>query len=104
MAYVKLQDLRYGENPHQKAAFYKDPEATGGIAAAKQLHGKELSYNNIVDMEAAWDLAANGKTSRHASSSSTRTHAAPLLEAQLLKHSREPSTLTANLLSAASLP
>lgn len=55
-AFVKLQDLRYGENPHQKAAFYKDPEAKGGIAAAKQLHGKELSYNNIVDMEAAWDL------------------------------------------------
>ena len=61
MAYFKLQDLRYGENPHQKAAFYKDPEATGGIAAAKQLHGKELSYNNIVDMEAAWDLACEWK-------------------------------------------
>lgn len=57
LAYTKLQDLRYGENPHQKAAFYKDPEETGGIAAARQLHGKELSYNNIVDMEAAWDLA-----------------------------------------------
>lgn len=58
LAYTKLQELRYGENPHQKAAFYKDPEATGGIAAARQLHGKELSYNNIVDMEAAWDLAS----------------------------------------------
>ena len=58
MAYTKVQDLRYGENPHQKAAFYRDPEAKGGIAAAKQLHGKELSYNNIVDMEAAWELAA----------------------------------------------
>lgn len=57
-AYTKIQDLRYGENPHQKAAFYKDPEETGGIAAARQLHGKELSYNNIVDMEAAWDLAS----------------------------------------------
>ena len=55
-AYVKVQDLRYGENPHQKAAFYKDPEVKGGIADAKQLHGKELSYNNIVDMEAAWAL------------------------------------------------
>lgn len=58
LAYTKIQDLRYGENPHQKAAFYKDPEETGGIAAARQLHGKELSYNNIVDMEAAWDLAS----------------------------------------------
>lgn len=60
-AYVKQQDLRYGENPHQKAAFYKDPEAKGGIAHAKQLHGKELSYNNIVDMEAAWDLVCEWK-------------------------------------------
>ncbi len=60
-AFVKLQDLRYGENPHQKAAFYKDPEAKGGIAAARQLHGKELSYNNIVDMEAAWDLCCEWK-------------------------------------------
>ena len=56
-AYTKLQDLRYGENPHQKAAFYRDPEAKGGIAFARQLHGKALSYNNIVDMEAAWNLA-----------------------------------------------
>ena len=48
-------------HPHQKAAFYKDPEVKGGIADAKQLHGKELSYNNIVDMEAAWDLASEWK-------------------------------------------
>ena len=47
-AYVKVQDLRYGENPHQKAAFYKDPEVKGGIADAKQLHGKELSYNCLL--------------------------------------------------------
>ena len=38
-AYVKIQNLRYGENPHQKAAFYRDPEAKGGIASARQLHG-----------------------------------------------------------------
>lgn len=60
-AYTKIQDLRYGENPHQKAAFYKDPECRGGIAEARQLHGKELSYNNIVDMEAAWNLANEWK-------------------------------------------
>ena len=60
-AFVKISDLRYGENPHQKAAFYKDPEAKGGVAAARQLHGKELSYNNIVDMEAAWDLVCEWK-------------------------------------------
>jgi phosphoribosylaminoimidazolecarboxamide formyltransferase/IMP cyclohydrolase len=52
----KTFDLRYGENPHQKAALYSD--GTGkGIANGKQLQGKELSYNNIVDLQAAWDLA-----------------------------------------------
>src|SRR5262249_7590285 len=50
-------DLRYGENPHQKAAFYRGGGDSGfGIAAAEQLQGKELSYNNIVDLEAAWNL------------------------------------------------
>ena len=60
-SFTKIQDLRYGENPHQKAAFYRDTAAQGGIAFAKQLHGKELSYNNIVDMEAAWNLAHEWK-------------------------------------------
>lgn len=50
----KLQDLRYGENPHQKAAFYKNPVAREvSISQAKQLHGRQLSYNNIMDMDAA---------------------------------------------------
>ena len=48
----KQADLRYGENPHQKAAFYRTREISG-IPGLKQLHGKELSYNNIVDLEAA---------------------------------------------------
>ncbi|MGP0074078.1 MAG: bifunctional phosphoribosylaminoimidazolecarboxamide formyltransferase/IMP cyclohydrolase [Bryobacteraceae bacterium] len=47
-------DLRYGENPHQKAALYSS--RLGGIAAAEQLQGKELSYNNLVDLDAAWQL------------------------------------------------
>jgi phosphoribosylaminoimidazolecarboxamide formyltransferase/IMP cyclohydrolase len=47
-------DLRYGENPHQKAALYSSRH--GGIAAAEQLQGKELSYNNLVDLDAAWQL------------------------------------------------
>ena len=47
--------LRYGENPHQKAALYKLGEG-GGVAGAEQLHGKELSYNNLVDLDAAWQL------------------------------------------------
>ena len=49
--------LRYGENPHQAAALYADPETTGGIAGAVQLHGKEMSYNNYVDADAAWRAA-----------------------------------------------
>lgn len=54
VTYEKVQDLRYGENPHQKAAFYRAPFAVPGtIAFAKQLHGKELSYNNISDADAA---------------------------------------------------
>jgi len=53
----KLQELRYGENPHQRAAFYRDLDLRGGIASARQLQGKELSYNNIMDLHAAWELA-----------------------------------------------
>jgi len=51
----KLMDLRYGENPHQQAALYGRRGA--GIAGAQQLHGKELSYNNLVDLDAAYQLA-----------------------------------------------
>ncbi len=57
MDFEKAADLRYGENPHQHAAFYRwGGQATHGLAAAKQLQGKELSYNNLVDLEAAWNL------------------------------------------------
>jgi len=54
--FQKTFDLRYGENPHQKAAMYSDGSGVG-VANARQLQGKELSYNNIVDLQAAWDLA-----------------------------------------------
>jgi phosphoribosylaminoimidazolecarboxamide formyltransferase/IMP cyclohydrolase len=54
LQFTKLQDLRYGENPHQSAAFYSSGENRGpSIARAKQLQGKELSYNNILDADAA---------------------------------------------------
>ncbi len=54
--FIKLQDLRYGENPHQQAAFYRDLyPAPGSLVTAKQLQGKELSYNNIADADAAWE-------------------------------------------------
>jgi phosphoribosylaminoimidazolecarboxamide formyltransferase/IMP cyclohydrolase len=56
LSFQKTLDLRYGENPHQKAAMYSDGSGVG-VANALQLQGKELSYNNIVDLQAAWDLA-----------------------------------------------
>jgi len=61
--FVKLQDLRYGENPHQTAAFYRDlqPKA-GSLVTAKQLQGKELSYNNIADADAAWECVKSFDT------------------------------------------
>ncbi len=57
----KIQDLRYGENPHQRAAFYKELKVTNGeektgVVNMEQLHGKELSFNNIIDLESAWDI------------------------------------------------
>ena len=56
LSFTKVQDLRYGENPHQKAAFYREPAATSGLASAEKLHGKELSFNNIYDLNAAYNL------------------------------------------------
>jgi phosphoribosylaminoimidazolecarboxamide formyltransferase / IMP cyclohydrolase len=63
LAFEKIQDLRYGENPHQRGAFYRDAgdaagtaAASPGVAAAHQIAGKELSYNNIYDLDAALEL------------------------------------------------
>ncbi len=61
--FVKLQDLRYGENPHQSAAFYRDLHpAPGSLVTAQQLQGKELSYNNIADADAAWECVKSFET------------------------------------------
>ncbi len=56
LSFQKVSDLRYGENPHQRAAMYSD-RSNKGVANGRQLQGKELSFNNIVDLQAAWDLA-----------------------------------------------
>jgi phosphoribosylaminoimidazolecarboxamide formyltransferase/IMP cyclohydrolase len=57
LGFEKVQDLRYGENPHQRAAFYSDLGSTlYSVAAARQLQGKELSFNNILDLDSAWRL------------------------------------------------
>ena len=53
--FTKVQDLRYGENPHQVGAFYREAEEPNGLPTLKQLHGKELSFNNILDLNAAID-------------------------------------------------
>jgi phosphoribosylaminoimidazolecarboxamide formyltransferase/IMP cyclohydrolase len=59
LAFRKAATLRYGENPHQKGALYLPALGSGGIARAEQLHGKELSYNNLMDADAAWNAASD---------------------------------------------
>lgn len=62
--YEKIQDLRYGENPHQSAALYRQSGvALSGIVSARQLQGKELSFNNFIDLNAAWELVTEFKSS-----------------------------------------
>ncbi len=56
LEFVKWQELRYGENPHQKGAFYKDKSDGRGISNLKQFQGKKLSFNNILDLNSAWEL------------------------------------------------
>lgn len=57
LTYLKRMDLRYGENPHQRGTLYvQDDDRLGTVAAARQLQGKELSFNNLVDLDAAWGL------------------------------------------------
>lgn len=86
LVYDKVQDLRYGENPHQQAAFYREQGFSGpGVAGAKQLHGKELSFNNIVDLEAAFNIV--------------NEFAAPA--ATIIKHTNPCGTGTGNSLAAA---
>ncbi len=61
LEFAKIQDLRYGENPHQKAAFYKENGKQGGLINLKQLRGKELSFNNILDLNSALELVKEFK-------------------------------------------
>jgi len=61
-----IEELRYGENPHQSAAFYRTPEARRGVASARQAQGKQLSYNNINDTDAAYECVAEFDPARTA--------------------------------------
>ncbi|MDO8525280.1 MAG: bifunctional phosphoribosylaminoimidazolecarboxamide formyltransferase/IMP cyclohydrolase [Candidatus Omnitrophota bacterium] len=84
--YRKLQDLRYGENPHQKAAFYKDESCDApSVSGAVQLHGKELSFNNIIDLNAALEIV--------------KEYNEPA--ATIIKHTNPCGTATANNLKQA---
>ena len=63
MVVEKKADLRYGENPHQLGAFYTDPAHAGGsISAAHQIAGKDLSFNNLLDLDSAWTISSDFKT------------------------------------------
>ena len=84
------QELRYGENPHQWAAFYKTPEHRRGVATATQHQGKELSYNNLNDTDAAFELAAEFDPSKSAA-------------VAIIKHANPCGVATANSLKAAYL-
>jgi phosphoribosylaminoimidazolecarboxamide formyltransferase/IMP cyclohydrolase len=76
--FVKLQDLRYGENPHQHAAFYRDLHpAPGSLVTAQQLQGKELSYNNIADADAAWECVKSFESGPGAAACVIVKHANP---------------------------
>jgi len=61
LTFEKIQELRYGENPHQQAAFYKEKNKTNGLINARQLQGKELSFNNILDLNSAFELVKEFK-------------------------------------------
>jgi len=61
LSFSKLQELRYGENSHQRAAFYKQKQSRQGLINLRQLHGKELSFNNILDLNSTWELVTEFK-------------------------------------------
>ena len=76
--FIKLQDLRYGENPHQSAAFYRDLHpAPGSLVTAVQLQGKELSYNNIADADAAWECVKSFDAAKDGAACVIVKHANP---------------------------
>jgi phosphoribosylaminoimidazolecarboxamide formyltransferase/IMP cyclohydrolase len=99
--FVKLQDLRYGENPHQQAAFYRDLHpAPGSLVTARQLQGKELSYNNIADADAAWECVKSFSPATDGAACVIVKHANPcgvavgadLLQAYSKAHQTDPTS------------
>lgn len=100
---TKVQDLRYGENPQQAAAFYADSGRRTGLAGICQLQGKELSFNNINDLNAAWDLVTEFTETtvvavKHANPCGVGT-AASVLEAYKLAHDADPVSIFGGVLA-----
>ncbi len=96
LQFIKAQDLRYGENPHQKAVFYKERnEGPSAISSARQIQGKELSYNNIMDSDAAWQAACDFKLPaavimKHANPCGAAVSGSGLLDAYLKAMETDP--------------
>ena len=104
-AFEKVVDLPYGENPHQRAAYYSQVGArTHVLSLVKQHHGKQLSYNNLLDLDAARAHRRATSRSRPARSSSTTTRAAPRSAPARSRPTRAPSPATRSAPSAASSP
>lgn len=105
LTYEKVQDMRYGENPHQQAVFYKEVgSCCGTLAAAKQLHGKELSYNNINDANGALDLVKEFTeptvvASKHANPCGVGT-GATILEAYQKAYEGDPVSIFGGIIAA----
>lgn len=105
LTFEKAQDLRYGENPHQKAVFYKEAGAGKGcLTDSKQLHGKELSYNNINDANGALELLKEFEETtavivKHANPCGVAT-ASSMLEAYLLAYEADPVSAFGGIIAA----
>ncbi len=102
-SFKKIQELRYGENPQQQAAFYASAQVPTGLAAAKQLQGKELSFNNLNDLNAAWEavLEFDGTTAvavKHANPCGVGT-AETLKEAYILAFEADPVSIFGGVLA-----
>ncbi|MHD0169505.1 bifunctional phosphoribosylaminoimidazolecarboxamide formyltransferase/IMP cyclohydrolase [Corynebacterium diphtheriae] len=94
-SYERANILRYGENPHQAAALYTDPAAPAGLAQATQLHGKEMSYNNYTDSDAAWRAAWDHERPcvaiiKHANPCGIAVSDVPIAEAHRTAHACDP--------------
>jgi len=103
LPFTKVQDLRYGENPQQAAAFYAHSGKRTGLAGYRQLQGKELSFNNINDLNAAWELVSEFTETavvavKHANPCGVGT-AASVFEAYKLAHDADPVSIFGGVLA-----